>query len=270
VEAVQELLAFGLTPQEAMVAGFGHFPVAGPASYTDDWGAPRPNPVPHTHKGTDIFAPAGTPIRAPYDGIVRYSEEPVGGRAAYLTTADRTEYYMAHVSGYAPGVSSGSRVKQGTIIAFVGDTGNAVGGTPHCHFEIHPQGGAPTNPKPFLDEWLHQALADVDTLLASYRAKASTAVAVAGFLRHFDVADPNLFAAPSAPPSSPVLWASTVNPVGSTATLATSEVASLMNDPGLADVIRSAVRAQQERAVVATFLAPLTPPALAGLFGGAE
>ena len=48
------------------------------------------------------------------------------------------EFYYAHLSAYSPLAVEGRRVEAGDVVGFVGDTGDAEGGTPHLHFEIHP------------------------------------------------------------------------------------------------------------------------------------
>ena len=147
----------GLPPEQAMVLGLGHVPVAGPAHWVHDWLHPRRGPPIHLHQGIDIWAAAGTPIRAPFAGRVRYEDVGLGGLAAYVTTADGTYYYLAHMSGTAPGVKSGTAVTQGQVVGFVGDSGNARGGPAHLHFEIHPRGGAAVDPKAILDRWVTDA-----------------------------------------------------------------------------------------------------------------
>jgi murein DD-endopeptidase MepM/ murein hydrolase activator NlpD len=206
VASLHQLVDLGLSPQEAAVLGMGHFPVGGDAAYNDDFLAPRFNPSFHLHQGNDIFGARGTPVRAPNDGIVHYGEEPVGGKAAYVTLADGTYYYMAHLDSFAK-LAAGSRVKQGDIVGFLGDSGNAAGGATHVHFEIHPRGGSAVNPKPILDGWLDEALANIPNILASFQAVGlPRALTDAGALRRFDEpraggSDADLFLSTSTNPS---------------------------------------------------------------------
>lgn len=121
-------------------------PVDGPTAFTDSWGDPRGGG--RRHEGVDMFAARGTPVAAVVEGTVgRMSTSSTGGIQLYLRGGDGTEYFYAHLNGYA-GVSPGQRVTAGTHVAFVGNSGNARGGAPHLHFEIHPGGGAPINPYP--------------------------------------------------------------------------------------------------------------------------
>lgn len=141
--------------------------MGGVAQYRDDWMEPRFTPTPHPHMGNDIFAIRGTPVRAPSDGIVKFTTEATGGKSSYVTTSDKTFYYMTHLDGFNKSLRSGQKVKRGDLVGYVGSTGNASGSAPHVHFEIHPGGGAAINPKPFLDSWLNDALAGVPVLLAA-------------------------------------------------------------------------------------------------------
>jgi murein DD-endopeptidase MepM/ murein hydrolase activator NlpD len=159
VNLLEPLTKYGFPLDQVLVEGMGRFPVAGVAYYRDDWLNPRYNPVPHLHHGLDIFADFGTPIRSPDRGYVsRFSNNPdSGGIGVWTRGSDGMAYYFAHLLERAPGLRIGQRVDVGTVIGYVGDTGNALGGAPHLHFEIHPYGGAAVPPKPSVDKWLDEA-----------------------------------------------------------------------------------------------------------------
>ncbi len=177
--ALAPLEQAGMTTLQAEIAGMGQFPVAGSAYYTDDWLEPRPGPTPHLHMGDDIIAPTGTPLRAPATGQLTYSDsDPAGyGLTAIVTRADGAYFLMAHMSATVAGLASGSSVAQGQIVGFVGATGDATG--PHCHFEVHPGGGAAVDPKPLLDKWQAQAIAAIPAVLAAYQSGRAKPPAVA-------------------------------------------------------------------------------------------
>jgi murein DD-endopeptidase MepM/ murein hydrolase activator NlpD len=122
-------------------------PVDPPRSYVDTFGAPRPGG--RTHEGNDIFAPYGTPIRAPFDGQAVESSNSLGGLAVNVYSPNGDYVYNAHMSRYA-GVSG--FVQAGTIIGYVGNSGNAIGTSPHDHFEYHPGGGSAVSPYVYLNE----------------------------------------------------------------------------------------------------------------------
>jgi murein DD-endopeptidase MepM/ murein hydrolase activator NlpD len=115
-------------------------PVQGPHAFSNDWGQPRSGG--RRHKGTDVFAPYGTPVVAPVSGSVADHDSGLGGKGFWLRGSDGNTYYGAHLSRFG---NVGS-VGQGQIIGYVGTSGNARGGPAHLHFEIHPGGGAAVNP----------------------------------------------------------------------------------------------------------------------------
>jgi murein DD-endopeptidase MepM/ murein hydrolase activator NlpD len=129
------------------------FPVVGRCYYSDDFGGYRADIPSHSHEGNDIFAPAGAPVVAVQDGVVKLSTTSIGGNNVHLTTAAGDYFYYAHFSRFAAGLQSGSHVVAGQTIGYVGTTGDAQGTSPHCHFEIHPGGGAAVDPYPYLEAW---------------------------------------------------------------------------------------------------------------------
>lgn len=117
-----------------LVTGEGWLcPVAGPVSFTDTWGAPRSGG--RTHQGVDMFAARGTPVVAPVSGTVEHRSNDLGGLSFHLWGDDGNYYYGTHLARYGP---AQGRVAAGTVVGYVGDTGNAAGTSPHLHFEIHP------------------------------------------------------------------------------------------------------------------------------------
>jgi len=94
------------------------------------------------HLGIDYAAPTGTPVHSIGEGhIIQKGWDPKGG-GNYLKIAHNSVYttvYM-HLSGFAPGVSSGQHVSQGQLIGFVGKTGLASG--PHLDFRVFKNGQA--------------------------------------------------------------------------------------------------------------------------------
>jgi murein DD-endopeptidase MepM/ murein hydrolase activator NlpD len=140
------------TPAPAIdTSGGWVFPVQGPNSFVDTWGAPRSGG--RTHKGTDIMTARNTPIVAVTNGVIRKTnptDSGLGGITIYLTGDDGNVYYYAHLSSIESGIKAGVRVDIGQVIGYAGNTGNASGGAVHLHFEIRPGGGASINPYPTL------------------------------------------------------------------------------------------------------------------------
>jgi len=90
------------------------------------------------HDAIDIPAAAGTPVVAATDGeIIKLFQSERGGTTIYQLSPDKKlVFYYAHLQRYADGVVEGKFVKQGEVIGYVGDTGNAGAGNFHLHFSI--------------------------------------------------------------------------------------------------------------------------------------
>ena len=146
--------------QQTSVAGVGStgqvFPVAGANRFGDDWLNSRGGG--RVHQGIDIFAASGTPLVAVADGtLFRVGYNGLGGWRLWLRDGAGTTYYYAHLSSFSGAASEGARVARGTVIGFVGNSGDAQGTSAHLHFEIHPGGGGPVRPFPIIAGWPRSA-----------------------------------------------------------------------------------------------------------------
>jgi len=97
------------------------------------------------HRGVDFAAPTGTPIMATGDGVVAFSGW--RGELGNLVEIRHPNGWLTrygHMSRFATGVRTGTRVRQGQIIGYVGMTGVATG--PHCHYEMVRPGGQWVDP----------------------------------------------------------------------------------------------------------------------------
>jgi murein DD-endopeptidase MepM/ murein hydrolase activator NlpD len=136
------------------------FPVFGPASFGDSFGAPRPDVSGGWHHGEDIVAPLGTPLLAVADGtLFSVGWNNIGGWRLWIRDDAGNEFYYAHLSAYSTLAIAGHRVKAGDVVGFLGKSGDAEASIPHLHFEIHPASllslgydGA-VAPYPFLIAW---------------------------------------------------------------------------------------------------------------------
>jgi murein DD-endopeptidase MepM/ murein hydrolase activator NlpD len=97
------------------------------------------------HHGIDYAAPRGTPVHSIGDGTVIAKGYQRRGGGKYLKIKHNSVYkttYM-HLSGFAKGMATGVRVKQGQLIGYVGSTGLATG--PHLDFRVF-KNGTPVDP----------------------------------------------------------------------------------------------------------------------------
>jgi murein DD-endopeptidase MepM/ murein hydrolase activator NlpD len=138
----------------AAPSGAQIFPVAGPHTFGEGFGAPRSG---HTHQGQDIMAVCGTPLVAVSRAKVkRVSYQRLAGNYVVIRKKKLHQDYMyAHLAARAS-VVKGQVVQPGQQIGIVGQTGDAT--ACHLHFELWLgkwyRGGHPVNPLPYLQTYL--------------------------------------------------------------------------------------------------------------------
>ncbi len=94
------------------------------------------------HDGIDLAAPLGTPIKAASAGTVLYAGEQKGyGLIAIIEHANGLSTLYAHNRDVR--VRTGQQVREGQVIATVGESGRTTG--PHLHFEVR-RDGLPVDP----------------------------------------------------------------------------------------------------------------------------
>jgi murein DD-endopeptidase MepM/ murein hydrolase activator NlpD len=139
------------------------FPVYGPSSYVDTFGALRSDVSGDYHHGDDIFGQLGQPVVAVTNGIVfSVGYQKVGGNRLWILDSQGNQFYYAHLSAFSTAAVNGAHVKAGEVVGFMGNTGDAEGTPYHLHFEVHPVSylylgydGA-VDPTPYLNSWKHE------------------------------------------------------------------------------------------------------------------
>jgi murein DD-endopeptidase MepM/ murein hydrolase activator NlpD len=97
--------------------------------------APTDPRHPNGHQGVDMRAPGGTAVYPMAPGIVtNVGTDPKGGNVVNIDHGNGVKTYYAHLGTIK--VYKGDKVNYDTIIATVGDTGNAKGTVPHVHFQV--------------------------------------------------------------------------------------------------------------------------------------
>lgn len=269
-----------------MIRATPPFPVAGFSWFSDDWMFPRYFPTPHLHEGNDIFADPGTPVVASGPGVlVALNSTPVGGVVAWVVGDNGDTYYYAHLMGYPEGLIAGQRVDAGTVIGYLGNTGDAIFSQPHLHFEIHPaikdrkgriiQSGVtidptngfahsttpPTNPKPYLDQWLQEAEARAHAFVLDLVRRLSGLTRQIYFSQRVD----DIFQVNTAERPKELMWFSALNPAIASMGLAREAAFSTAIPRTRTEVERSA----EEQQLAAIRLAVQSPTLdLAALTGG--
>jgi murein DD-endopeptidase MepM/ murein hydrolase activator NlpD len=92
------------------------------------------------HHGVDIFAPRGTPVLSATKGrVYRVETTPIGGNVVWVRDSDSPQrIYYAHLDSQV--ATDGMEVERGTLLGYVGNTGNARTTPPHLHFGVYSRG----------------------------------------------------------------------------------------------------------------------------------
>ncbi len=130
-------------PAPPIASGAWVCPVQGVSTFVNSWGFARASG--NRHQGVDMMSPRGTPVVIPVSGTVKIKTGGIGGLQFHLNGDDGNFYYGAHMDSFS---GAQGHLPAGTVVGYVGDTGDAKGTGTHLHFEIHP-GGWPNAVNPF-------------------------------------------------------------------------------------------------------------------------
>jgi murein DD-endopeptidase MepM/ murein hydrolase activator NlpD len=132
------------------------FPVGGKTTIGGPFGSFRPDVG--AHQGNDLFADFGTPVVAVADGVIKnVGSLPISGNRLWVYADGGDQFFYAHLASFAPAAVDERHVEAGTILGYLGNTGDAEPTPPHLHFEIHPNGGKAVDPNAFLVAWQKRA-----------------------------------------------------------------------------------------------------------------
>jgi murein DD-endopeptidase MepM/ murein hydrolase activator NlpD len=155
-----------ISAEERLANGRFVFPVYGDVRCADDFGAARQIGA---HQGNDCFAAFGSPVLAVADGkLNRVGTLPISGNRLWLKTERGDSFFYAHMSAFAPDAVNGREVKAGTLLGFIGNTGDAEPTPPHLHFEIHPGDKKAIDPHEILLAWQDRGEVPTGGWLARY------------------------------------------------------------------------------------------------------
>ena len=165
----------GFSPLDQDAASYAPtlWPVMGPI--TSSFGQ-REDPVlgngeGEFHKGIDISAANGVPIRATGDGVVKSAQMENGyGREVTIDHGHGVETLYGHMSGFA--VMAGQTVVRGQVIGYVGHSGRVTGS--HVHYEVRIRNTA-VNPHKYLRTTLAELGSEAPTLPAAPQAMTKAA-----------------------------------------------------------------------------------------------
>lgn len=118
---------------------------------TDTWGASRSQG--RRHEGIDIMAAKGTKVYSTTDGIVSSLKgNNLGGTVVWVLGPGQSWHYYAHLDRHSRHIQEGDFIKKGTLLGYVGHTGNASRNAPHLHYGIYlsGKGRGAVNPYPYL------------------------------------------------------------------------------------------------------------------------